>query len=125
MAQLTGAKSYPNAGVLDRGLAFKLLDGVAAATNGTGDEPGVPILIEGLPDSFGVQVVIAGGTLSALSVDLEGTIDGVNWFQIFSFTDPEGGYSPVFGNKIKAVRANKKSATGSSGAPTVTLYIVF
>lgn len=70
---------------------------------------------------FGVQLVIAGGTLSALSVTLQGSLDGTNWFTLGSaITTTTSSYTAITGNPVCFVRLNVGTFTVNTGSPTVT-----
>lgn len=83
---------------------------VAAATTGPSDSA----LVDDLVNKW-VQVTgIAGGT----TLQIEGTIDGTNFFDMLtSVISADGCYE--LPQAVKRLRTNRK--VGGSGAPTVTL----
>lgn len=66
-----------------------------------------------------MEVVPVGGP-SALRVDLEASVGGVQWVALASMTDPAGGVVSAETAGFKHFRANKVSSTGGTNV-TVTL----
>lgn len=67
---------------------------------------------------FTLQIVTTGAP--TFSVDLEGTVDGVNWVTVFSLS--ADGFNNRSGFPLVAARANLTLISGGS-SPTVTAWI--
>src|SRR5690348_12002503 len=74
----------------------------------------------GLLQSFGWQTVVAG-TFSAISVTLEGSLDGTNWTVLDTSTKPAGEYRQITGTPVQFIRANVGTFTGGT---SVTVLLV-
>lgn len=74
----------------------------------------------GVFEDFGWQVVVAG-TFSALSVTLEGSIDGTNWTTLDTSTATGGEYRAVVQHPVQFIRANVGTFTGGT---SVTILLV-
>lgn len=61
------------------------------------------------------------GSPSTVAIDLEGSHDGTNWFQLIGGTPSQGAVS-IGTHLVRHVRANLKTLTGGS-SPTVTATI--
>lgn len=70
-----------------------------------------------------IDVPSGAGTLSALTVNLLGSLDGVNFYVIASFTgDAGGGMEAVSGAVgVRFIAASITVLTSSGGTPTVTV----
>jgi hypothetical protein len=99
----------------------------AGTSTGPGDEFGyLPSPGQGFqyPVQVAWDVTVSGGTLSALTVALEVSDDGTNWFQLDSQNSVTGGRKVVqntVGGKI--LRANITTYTVATGTPVVTVGI--
>jgi hypothetical protein len=72
---------------------------------------------------YGLQVGYTG--FSAVVVNLEGTVDGVNWFTLAAWTkgtQSDNDIVFVTGKPVVAVRANAATLTGS-GTVTATIAV--
>lgn len=99
----------------------------ASNANGAGDSFG--LVASGdytrLPKDFIWEVLVSGGVYSALSVNLEGSLDNVNWYTLDSSTATGGEARAVLNKPFRYVRGNKVSSTTSSGTPVVTVRFTF
>ena len=92
-------------------MSHKLLD--AAAATGTSSS------IELTSVNYAVQVV-ATGSPTGITVDLEGSLDGTNFLEIGTIS--AAGIFFVTDSPVKHVRANLTALTGGT-APTVTVLV--
>lgn len=75
-----------------------------------------------LPFQIFLQVDVGGsGSLSALSVDLLGSLDGVNFYKLGTVSAPAGGIFPFSGISARYLTADISTMTVASGTPTVTV----
>ena len=122
---VTSAYIDPGAGMNhDHGGAEILLNAVAGGNTGSGNALGIVARGNfGLYSHYTWQVLVGGtGSLSALTLNLEGSLDGTNWFQLDQTTNAAGEARHVTGKPVRYVRANVITSTVSSGSPTVTVY---
>lgn len=102
-----------------------LIDAATAA--GTTLVPGGDTLavgpqpIGGRPPNGIFQVVVAGGTVSALTVEFLYSLDGTNWKIQQSVTDLTGGVYPQTGIVAPFIAADIATLTAATGTPTVTV----
>lgn len=66
--------------------------------------------------------VIVTGSPASVTVNLEGTIDGSNWFTLDSSTTTTSEMRHVVNKPVTQIRANLATLTGGS-SPTVTVTI--
>ena len=97
---------------------------VSAAT-GTGEGDDFAIASPGRVD-IGWNIIVGGtGAWSALTVLLEGSIDGTNWTTLDTSTSTSTvGERDVVAVTPQYIRANVSVATVSSGTPTVSVDIL-
>lgn len=118
----------------ERGTQFKLIDAAVAVVTQAGNaapagaqELGVVANISrGQQGSTCmVQIDVAAGTVSALDVNLLGSLDGVNYYVLASFTGlTGGGIFPVAGAaQARYLSASITTRTVGSGAPEITVSI--
>jgi hypothetical protein len=99
----------------------------AGTGTGAGDEFGyVPETGPGFeyPPQIAYDVLIAGGTFTALTVLLEASDDGVNWFTLDTNSTATGGRKVVQNTLAKYLRANITVFTANTGSPVVTVLII-
>lgn len=69
--------------------------------------------------------IIAGdggsNTFSALAINLEGSLDGTNWFTLDQTSSATGEARHVTGKPVRYVRANVTTSTVNAGSPTITI----
>lgn len=70
------------------------------------------------------DVAAGGGGFSALQVDLEGSIDGTNWFQLDTSSATGDSQGSIVNQLVNFVRTSIISRTISGGSPTVTTWIM-
>lgn len=77
------------------------------------------------PANCMVQINIGGtGAFSALTVNLLGSLDLVNFYILATFTTAGGSINPVFGAaQARYLSASVTVATVGSGAPTATVLL--
>jgi len=87
-----------------------------ATATGAGDEFMMhPILGGQLPESFVWDVVLTYTVIpTGLRVDLEGTMDGTNWYQLDTWTTVGSTIRTVTGKKAIGVRSNLITLTGGT-----------
>lgn len=101
---------------------IKLLDGVEATGAGS------VALIE-LSDKHTIQAVFSnsGGSVTALALNIEGSLDGIDFFVLASYTfssddlTAEGAMFHVVNKPVRYVRANITTLT-ETGTTAVTVY---
>lgn len=123
---VTSAYIDPGAGMNhDHGGAELLLNAVAGGTTGPGNALG--IVARG---NFGLYAhytwhTLAGdggsNTFSALTINLEGSLDGTHWFQLDQTTNAAGEARHVTGKPVRYVRANVITSTVNAGSPLITV----
>jgi hypothetical protein len=122
---VTSAYIDPGAGMNhDHGGAEVLLSTIAGGNTGAGNALGIVARGNfGLYSHYTWQTIVAagGGGLSALTVNLEGSLDGTNWFTLDQTTNATGETRHVAGKPVRYIRANIVTSTVSSGSPTVTV----
>lgn len=80
---------------------------------------GYSLPVEGTGARIAWQVNVAGGPPTALTVQLQGTLDGVNWFMIDQSTSLNGELRIVAALAVSQIRA---AITALTGAATVTVF---
>ena len=128
MASLAGAKTFNNGIVLERAAKNVLLNAVAGGTTGTGDEDAFPALTPNseLPDTFTLQSIVSGGTLTSISVNIEISLDGINWVASgITLTTVGGEVRFVSGMKFRYIRANITASVTAAGSPLYSLFLTF
>lgn len=103
-----------------------MINGALAATGSagvpSGDQVSTPSQpIGGRAESAVFQTIVAGGTVSALTVDFLYSLDGTNWKIALSATDLTGGVYPQTGIVAPFWAADISVFTGASGTPAVTV----
>lgn len=100
----------------------------AATVAGTTLTPGgdvvsvPPTPAGGRPPNGSFQVVVAGGTVSALVIEFLYSLDGTNWVANQVITgDLTGGFYPQSGIIAPFIAADITTLTGASGTPAVTV----
>lgn len=76
------------------------------------------------PPQVAWSVTVAGGTMTALTVNLEASDDGVNWFTLDTNNTATGGRRVVSNTLAKLLRANIATFTANAGSPVVTVKII-
>ncbi|MDE1940687.1 MAG: hypothetical protein KGI66_01060 [Patescibacteria group bacterium] len=66
--------------------------------------------------------IITNGTITGLTVNLEGSDDGVNWFTLDTYTGTVSAMQHVANKPVHFVRANVTTLTGGGN---VTINIAF
>lgn len=94
---------------------FKSLNAVTATGAGFPADFGVA------HSKFSLQTVITGAP-TAVSVALEGSLDGANWSPLVTTTSTTGEIVAIADKPVRFVRANLTTLTGGA-APTVTAWI--
>lgn len=90
----------------------------ALSATGTTTAQGIRVT-GGYARTHGIQAVTTGGPTTA-TLDLEGTIDGTNWFAILSGVDASSSIiSAVADKPVKQIRFNLTALAGGT-SPTVT-----
>jgi methyl coenzyme M reductase beta subunit len=94
----------------------------AATGTGAGDSFGfLPFLGGGIPGTYSWDIIITGGP-SAVTVNLEGSDDGTNWFTVDTSTSTSSALRHVVDKPVRFLRANLATLTGGS-SPTVSVGI--
>ena len=99
------------------GTAFKSVDQALGAGAGTSIDFGDVL------ENFAVHVIVTGGTVSALSIQLEGGLDGVTYTKIGAPIVVAGDSYTSFAGPARNVRATINSMVVLAGAPKVTIFI--
>jgi hypothetical protein len=73
--------------------------------------------------AFTVQVVIAGGTVSAVSSTLQGSVDNSNWGTLVTLTNTSGEMAHVVNKPVMFLKANLGTRTVATGTPTITFIV--
>ena len=108
----------------DHGAAEYLLNAVAAGTGPSNVLALVARASHPIYPNIGWQIIAGDGgsnTFSALTVNLEGSFDNTNWFQLDQSVNAAGESRFVASHPVRYVRANVKTATVNAGAPTITV----
>jgi hypothetical protein len=71
---------------------------------------------------YGLQVAITGGP-SAVTVRLQGSIDGTGWADIGSYSATSDGTTFIVDKPVRYARLNLSTLTGGS-SPTVTASVI-
>ena len=123
VVSVTSAYIDPGVGAVhSHGSAEVLLSAIAGSYTGAGGSLGLTTRLFPMPNCYTWQTIIGGtGSLSALTVNLEGSLDGTNFFTLDQSTNTSGEGRHVTNKPIRYVRANIAVSTVSSGAPTVTV----
>jgi hypothetical protein len=92
---------------------------------GAGDEIGLAADAETfrLPANYSWDIIVAGGTYTALTVSLQRSQDGTNWADIDSDTGGATIQRDVVNKPAKYLRAKVTTATVNTGTPQVTIGI--
>ncbi len=94
----------------------------AATVTGPGDDFALPHFIIGAQlEKLTWEIVITGAP-TAIQVDLQGSLDGVNWYQIDTYNTVANTLRFVVDKRVRFVRANLITLTGGT-SPTVTANI--
>lgn len=88
----------------------------------TGVGAGTSIDLEFAYRCFTMQTTVTGAP-TAVSITLQGSLDGTNWFTLATSTSTTGDLQHVVDKPVRFVRANLGTLTGGT-APTVTALIV-
>lgn len=106
---------------LSRGLRATILDAVTAT--GAGGSFNVPEKPTGgqFP-AFTWQIVITGSPTS-ITANLEGSLDGTNWFQLDTYTGSANAMQHVANKPVAFIRGNLVTLTGGT-SPTVTVQLL-
>lgn len=108
---------------LDRGAVNISINGVN--TNGAGDEFAIVSTNRQAPEAIlSWQVIVSGGTYTSININLEGSLDGTNWFTLDSSTAIAGELRHVANKKVRFVRANKTASVTNTGTPVPTVSIL-
>lgn len=100
-------------------LVNKILN--AAIATGAGASYSVPESpTVGLIQSFGWQTVTTG-TFTALSITLQGSLDGTNWTTLDTTTQVAGEYRAVTGKPVQFIRANVGTFTGGTNVSVLVV----
>lgn len=90
-----------------------------ASLSGVG--AGGTITLERALSNFTVQTVVTGGP-TAVSLKLQGSLDGSNWSDLATSTSTTGDQQYVVDKPQKYLRANLGTLTGGA-SPKVTVYV--
>lgn len=75
-------------------------------------------------EDFTIQLAINSGTVSTIALNLEGSLDGIEWFTLSTITKTtNGAKSHSQGKPVYYVRANLTNLTGSS--PVISCYVAY
>ena len=113
------------------GNLLRLVGGALAVTSGSGPNtslaaatatgPGVVTDLGVVRTAHALDTTITGSP-SAVTVNLEGSLDGTAWVVLATSTATAGDVQTVSGKGVRYVRANLVALTGGT-APTVTALI--
>jgi hypothetical protein len=109
----------------DHGGAELLLNAIPAGQTGAGYALG--IVARGqfpLYPNYTWHIIAGDGgsnTFTAVTVNLEGSLDGTHWFQLDQTTNAAGEARSVANKPVRYVRANIVTSTVNAGAPTITV----
>ncbi len=120
LATAVGASPAPVYGKLSVGAGLLPLSSLAAAAATGG---GTPYDLGVCHGNFSMAVTVAGGP-SGCGVQLQGSLDGTNWYSLGSATSNTSGTAVATASNTPAryVRANLTTLTGGT-SPTVTALI--
>lgn len=79
-----------------------------------------------IPDSarsFAVEVAIPSGAITSWTVNLEGSLDGVNWTQLISHTATIGSTQWAVDKPVVFVRVNVATLVLNT-APSITVVVL-
>lgn len=95
-------------------------------TNRAGDELGLSVDSSFFHENFNItwDYRITGGVVSAISVSLQGSIDGINFDTIDTGTNTSGESRSVANKPYAYYRSFLTSFTTSSGTPVITSKIL-
>jgi hypothetical protein len=105
--------------------------GKAPNTTGTGNATGagdeIGLMADAdtfrLPSNYSWDIVVSGGTYTALDIRLQRSQDGTNWSDVDSDTGAATIQRDVVNKPAKYLRANVITATVNTGSPQVTVGI--
>lgn len=99
------------------GLEARLLDRVTATGASAATRLAEPL------GTFTVQTVLSGGTaVTAISITLQGSLDGTNWTTLATSTSLTGDQQYAVDKPQNYIRANWASVTATAN-PTLTVYV--
>ncbi len=101
----------PAANGLAQGVANTILS--SATATGPGQAWAVPLRAAGQFGRYTWQV-IPTGTFTALTVTLEGSLDGATWFTLDTINSVTGGAASVSAAPVNFLRANVTTFTGGT-----------
>ena len=81
----------------------------------------VPFLGGSLPGIFAWDTIVTGSP-ATVSVTLEGSLDGTNWFVLATNTSTSNALSHVVDKPVRFIRAQLGTLTGGS-SPTISVGI--
>jgi hypothetical protein len=124
---VTSAYIDPGAGMNhDHGGAEVLLSSIPGGNTGAGNALGIVARGNfGLYSHYTWQTIAGDGgsnTFSAVTANLEGSLDGTNWFTLDQTTNAAGETRHVAGKPVRYVRAKIVTSTVNAGSPTITVY---
>jgi len=105
---------------LDRSLDFGYPNTSLDAATGTGAGTSFAVVPRGnnAPRTFAWDI-IRSGTVSTLQVDIQGSLDGTNWFQLDTYNTPGADTLRFIVDKpVYAIRANLVILTGGGNITT-------
>ncbi len=105
-----------------KGEVFTSLNAVTATGAGDVAAVGGPAALGGVPRKLSWEVRVTGAP-TAIQVDLEGSLDNTNWYQIDTYNVVANTFRQVVDKGAKFVRANLITLTAGT-APTVTAKIL-
>lgn len=106
----TGSKEYFNSQTV-----------LNAATE-TGD--GNTIRLPSPMSQFTWHTVVAGGTLTALSVTLQGSLDGTSWDTLDTNTGTTSAMRHVVYKPVLYIKVNLGTITTNTGTPAITVKVI-
>lgn len=93
-------------------------------TTGAGDSVGfVQRSGSQLPTSFTWDVLISGGTVSALNVTIEASSDNTNWFTLDTSTNTSGEMRQITDTPARYLRAKIVTRTVATSTPIIEVGI--
>ncbi len=104
------------------GEAFTSLNAATAVGAGDVAAIGGPAALGGVPRKLSWEVRVTGAP-TALQVDLEGSLDNTNWYQIDTYNVVANTLREVTQRGAKFIRARLVTLTGGT-SPTVTARIM-
>jgi len=97
---------------------YTMLDGVTYTTTAYSNTLAFPFPMS----AFTINIVLAGGTVSAMSTTLEGSLDGSNWFTLSTYTNTSGESAHVVNKPVMFIRVGH-SKTVATSTPAVTVKV--